>query len=246
MKKILLLCSVLISTMMVAQGHETFNNFEPGGNANSYQNGTFVGDNGIVWNYLQCRGDIELNGKALTLGRNRAEGQALTSGTISGGIGTLEFAYMQAFANNTGLQVYVNDNLVYTAVTDNEKDIPKNTGAIEINVEGDFVLKMVNPENVGQITVDDIIWTAHGTVGIEDNDFVGFSFYPNPASSVLNLKANQMITNVVAFNLLGQQVISKNQFLNNKVDLSSLTSGAYIFRVTFENGTERTFKVIKN
>lgn len=241
MKRILLLCAVFMSYLVSAQGHETFDNFETTGN--SYKNGSFVGQNGIEWTYIQCRGDLELNGRAITLGRNRAEGQQLSSATIPGGIGTLEFAYMQAFNSDVALQVFVNDNLVYTATTNDEKEIPKNTGPIEINMEGDFVLKLVNPENVGQVTVDDIIWTAHGTVGIEDNQQTSFSFYPNPVNTTLNIKANKEITNVQAFNLLGQQVVAKRRA--NKVDVSALTAGAYIFKVTFEDGSTKTFKVVK-
>lgn len=245
MKRILLLFSVLVSTMMVAQGHETFDNFEATGN--SYQNGTFLGQDGSEWSYIQCRGDLELNGKALTLGRNRAEGQSLTTGVIQGGIGTLNFNYIQAFSTDVYLEVYINDSEepIFVATSNDELDVIKNTGDIEVNVEGDFVLKFINQQGAGQVTIDDIIWTEYDVVGVEDNDFVGFSFYPNPVSSTLNLTANQEIVDVAAFNLLGQQVIAKNHFLNGKVDVSSLSAGAYIFKVTFENGNNKTFKVIK-
>lgn len=245
MKRILLLFSVLLSTMMIAQGHETFDNFE--GSGNSYQNGSFIGENGVEWNYIQCRGDLELNGRAITLGRNRAEGQSLTSAPIPGGIGTLKFSYIQAFSNDVYMEVYINDSEepIFVATSNDEKDVIKHTDEIEVNVEGDFVLKLVNPENAGQITVDDIIWTEYEVASVEDSNYVGFSFYPNPVNNTLNLTANQTIVDVAAFNLLGQQVIAKNNFSNGKVDVSSLSAGAYIFKVTFENGSNKTFKVVK-
>lgn len=245
MKKILLGCALLFSGLMFAQGHETFDNLDTTGN--SYGNGSFIGQGGIEWTYGQCRGDIELNGKAITLGRNRAEPMFLESALIPGGIGTLEFSYMQAFSKDVHMEVYVNNDLIYTATSNDELEVVKSSGTITVEVDGDFVLRFVNPGDVGQITLDDIIWTAHdGTVGIEDNLVTDFSYFPNPAENILNIQANQPITNVVAYNLLGQAVLNNNNFSNGQVDISSLTTGAYIFKVTFESGVDKTFKIIKH
>ena len=56
MKKALIILSLfLASTMLFAQGTETFANFPETGN--SYQDGTFLGQDGSTWTYWQCRGD---------------------------------------------------------------------------------------------------------------------------------------------------------------------------------------------
>lgn len=244
MKKILLGCALLLSGLTFAQGHETFDNLATTGN--SYANGSFIGQNGVEWTYGQCRGDIELNGKAITLGRNRAEPQFLESALIPGGIGTLEFSFMQAFSKDVHMEVYVNNDLIYTATTNDELEVIKSSGPITVEVAGDFVLKFVNPGDVGQVTLDDIIWTDHdATVGIDENEITGFSYFPNPANNIVNIQANQPISNVVAYNLLGQVVLNNNSFANGQVDISTLTTGAYIFKVTFENGADKTFKIIK-
>lgn len=154
----ILLFATLLSAVGYSQGHETFDNLEITGT--SYQDGSFTGQDGSEWNFLQSRGDSEITGKALMLGRNRTPDAELESGTISGGIGTLKFSYMQAFSNDVNLEVYVNGDLVYTATTDNELEVIKTTDDIEVNVEGDFTLKFFNPEGA-QVTIDDIIWTAH-------------------------------------------------------------------------------------
>lgn len=159
MKKILLLASVLLTTMVYAQGHETFSNLDLEGN--SYVNGSFVGDDGVAWTFGQSRGDIELNGKAITMGRNRAEPMFLET-TISNGMGNLEFSYAQAFSNNVGLEVLVNGDLIFTATSDDEMGVTKSSGVISVDVEGEVVLKFSNPDGMGQITLDDIIWTAAG------------------------------------------------------------------------------------
>ena len=157
MKKILLLASVMLSTMAFAQGHETFDNLDTEGN--SYLNGSFVGQDGIEWTYGQSRGDIELNGKALTIGRNRAEDMFLESAALTNGVGTLEFSYSQAFSNPVNLEVLVNGILVYTATSDDEQGVIKSSGVITVEAEAGAVIKFNNPDGA-QVTLDDIIWTA--------------------------------------------------------------------------------------
>ena len=230
--------------MTYAQGHETFDNLSLEGN--TYATGTFGGQDGVLWTFGEARGDLELNGTAITLGRNRPTPMFLESGTITNGIGTLEFSYYQSFTTNIGLEVLVNDELVYTATSDAENGVIKSSGIITVEVEGNAVLRFNNPEGVGQVTIDDIIWTAHGgTAGIDDKNSTGFSFFPNPAKDVLIISANISIENVEGYNLLGQKVINNGNFNDGQIDVSSLPVGLYVFRVTFENGIQESFKVMK-
>ena len=76
-------------------------------------------------------------------------------------------------------------------------------------------------------------------------DNASFSAQPNPVKDILNLSYNKNITNVAVFNLLGQVVI--NKAVNNtesKIDMSELTTGAYMVKVTADNQV-KTIKVIK-
>lgn len=243
MKKILLLLSVLLSTMTYAQGHETFDNLELTGN--SYTSGSFVGQDGVTWTFGEARGDLELNGAAITLGRNRENPMFLESETIATGIGTLEFSYIQAFTANVGVEVLVNGELVYTATSDDENGVVKSSGLISVDVEGDVVITFNNPATFGQVTIDDIIWTPGEIVGIDDNNTVGFNFFPNPANDVLNISAKIAIESVDAFNVLGQKVINNSHFNNGQVNVANLPAGSYLFQVKFENGTQQSFNILK-
>lgn len=104
---------------------------------------------------------------------------------------------------------------------------------------------MACDEDQGYGETEDYTVTVDGIVGTGDFTDVNFSFYPNPMSDVLYITANQNIESVSAYNVLGQQVVSNNQFANGKVDVSSLPTGTFIFRVTFEGGLEENFKVLK-
>ncbi len=92
---------------------------------------------------------------------------------------------------------------------------------------------------------EDYTVTVDGVAGIGDYSNLNFSYHPNPMNDVLYIKANQKIETVSGYNVLGQQVLNNNQFADGKVDVSSLPTGTFIFRVTFEGGFEKNFKVIK-
>ena len=145
---------------VAGQGLETFDNLELSGT--SYADGSFVGQDGITWTYVQCRGDMAIDGKAIMIGRNRDDQSHFYSSTISGGIGTLSFDYMQAYSTDVNLNVLVNDNVVATVTTSGEQNQPKESGEITVNVAGDFVIKFINVNNGdGQVVVDNIQWTAY-------------------------------------------------------------------------------------
>jgi hypothetical protein len=73
----------------------------------------------------------------------------------------------------------------------------------------------------------------------------GFASYPNPVIDILNLSYSKNIDKVQVMNLLGQEVIAKSiNTTDAKVDMSALTSGTYLVKVTSDNQI-RTIKVIK-
>ena len=83
------------------------------------------------------------------------------------------------------------------------------------------------------------------TVGIKDNVLAGFSFYPNPTSDVLNLKANGNIESVSLFNLLGQKVKSvKVDATSSNISLEGLAKGNYVMQVTVD-GQTANYKITK-
>lgn len=141
-------------------GMETFANLDLEGS--SYADGSFLGQDGSTWTYFQSRGDVEITEKALMLGRNRTPQANVYSGTIFGGIGTLNFDYMQAFSTDVNLNVLVNDVIVGNVTSDGEQNVIKNSGTITVNVGGPVVIKFISANNSdGQVVIDNIEWTAY-------------------------------------------------------------------------------------
>ena len=74
---------------------------------------------------------------------------------------------------------------------------------------------------------------------------INFQSYPNPVKDILNLSYNKNITLVSVINLLGQEVLSiKNSANDAKIDMSGLTAGAYMVKISSDNEV-KTIKVIK-
>ncbi|MGH2666678.1 T9SS type A sorting domain-containing protein [Flavobacterium sp.] len=76
-------------------------------------------------------------------------------------------------------------------------------------------------------------------------DTTNFMVYPNPVKDVLNLSYSKNISTVSVHNLLGQVVMSKNiNAPQSKIDLSNLSSGTYLVKVTVDN-LVKTVKIVK-
>ncbi|MBN2867788.1 MAG: lamin tail domain-containing protein, partial [Flavobacteriaceae bacterium] len=161
MKKLYFLLLTLLSfSISFSQGNETFDNFAETGT--SYADGTFVGNDGSTWTYLQSRGDQSITGKSIMLGRNRTPQAEVYSGTISGGVGTISFNYQRAFSTDVNLDIYVND-VVYGNVTSTDGTV-QNSGTITVNQPGNVIIKFKSVNNSdGQVTIDDITWTGFST-----------------------------------------------------------------------------------
>jgi hypothetical protein len=92
------------------------------------------------------------------------------------------------------------------------------------------------------------VWsfTTGLALSVEENQLEIFSAYPNPTSNVLNIKTTKEIDNFTVFNLLGQNVAtySKNDISNDSIDLSELSKGLYLVKISAE-GTTQTIRVAK-
>lgn len=77
-----------------------------------------------------------------------------------------------------------------------------------------------------------------------DSD-TAFSYYPNPVNTMLTLSSKKEISNVIVFNMIGQEVYTEiANSLKVNLDMSNLQSGAYFVKITMDNVT-KTIRVIK-
>jgi hypothetical protein len=83
------------------------------------------------------------------------------------------------------------------------------------------------------------------TLANQDFDMTKFNYYPNPVINLLNISYSQDMTSVKVFNMVGQQLMSKEINASaTQIDMSRYANGAYFIQVTTENAM-KTVRVIK-
>jgi hypothetical protein len=92
-------------------------------------------------------------------------------------------------------------------------------------------------------------WTATvsctGTLGIESNDFLDYSYYPNPTTGKVTISSKEAINEVMVYNVQGQLLFNqKMNELSTNVDISQFASGTYFFKLKI-NDKEANFKILK-
>ena len=88
--------------------------------------------------------------------------------------------------------------------------------------------------------VDDI--TVNANLSNATFDAYGFTLYPNPVTSILNIEYSKDITSAAVFNLLGQEVLVKAiNATQSQIDMSNLAAGTYLVKLIADGQT----KVIK-
>ena len=86
-----------------------------------------------------------------------------------------------------------------------------------------------------------------GTLGENSNEYIDFSYSPNPTNGNVSIMAKSLITEVAVYNVTGQ-LLYKNTVndLNTNVDIASFAVGTYFFKLKFDGEKEVNFKILKN
>ena len=96
------------------------------------------------------------------------------------------------------------------------------------------------------VYLDDFSFFHETTASVKDNAIEGFALYPNPVSNgILNISsASASVKNITIFDLLGRQLLSSSlSGVKSNVDVSSISAGTYISKVT-EAGKTATKKLV--
>lgn len=87
--------------------------------------------------------------------------------------------------------------------------------------------------------------TCTGTLGLEDADFLDYSYYPNPTNGKVTISSKDIITEVAVYNLQGQLLFNQRMNdLTTNVDISQFATGTYFFKLKF-NERQANFKILK-
>lgn len=90
------------------------------------------------------------------------------------------------------------------------------------------------------ITTNNYTTTVQATASTRDVQDRTVSIYPNPASNMVNIRADYSIESLQLFDLQGREVLSKNfedADMQRSVDLGNIHSGVYFLRASTSKGT---------
>lgn len=208
-------------------GSENFENIPA--SSSYFETNSWVNNN-ITWTASDSRTDQTINAKAIVI-RNGS----LTSSIITGGIKSLTVTTQLKFSGNPGnLILEINDIQVGT--------IPFNSGVVtttldNINIAGNIIIKLVNPNTGQRIAIDDLSWSCYSNLGISEiNRAAQLSIYPNPVQSGEYLYLNKKVNEILIYNTEGR-LIKKSNLKSNSILIDNLLKGVYFLKT--ENSTHK-------
>jgi len=94
--------------------------------------------------------------------------------------------------------------------------------------------------------VDDFLFQdSFINIGIDEIEAKGFVAFPNPVNDVLTMRADENITSVTVYNMLGQEVYYREiGAISHTINTSNFANGTYIVEVVIDS-TVGSIKVVK-
>ena len=110
-------------------------------------------------------------------------------------------------------------------------------------------LNYCNGVDARQSLIDNHNWTINdagldcSTAGVDDQNQLVVSVYPNPTSDIVYIEGNYTQLKVVVYNILGKEVVNKS--ITNSIDISHLENGVYLMKLS-DGSKLTTQRIIKN
>lgn len=184
--------------------------------------------------------ELIIGNSVTTIGNNAFRGcSGLTSVTIPNSvttIGNVAFGYCSSLTsiNNEAETPQSITSDVFNGVN---KDIPLYVPAGSVGLYS---------AAEGWKDFTNIIGVSTGIENINDNSRPALQLYPNPVKSELYIQSGMQITQVNIYSLQGKHLKSFPLYQDNeKIDVSSLQSGAYIVKAAATGGKTYTGKFVK-
>jgi hypothetical protein len=177
--------------------------------------------------------DVSRSASAATAGSNSSVSRVYSSSALlSGFTGTLSFYYLEGELNNI-----VEDNLVLELQADDDSWTTYDGTVDEVNNTVSYTFN--DPVSFKAITAS----AKDATLTIEDIYPLDskVSVYPNPTAKRIYIQGENVLQ-AELFDLRGRKVKATNQ---KQIDLSDITSGSFILKVTTDNNYTKSFKIIK-
>ena len=177
--------------------------------------------------------DVSRSATAVTAGANSSVSRVYSSSAIlSGFTGTLNFSYLEGELNDIA-----EADLVLELQADDDSWTTFGGTVDEVNNTVSYTFN--DPVSFKAVTAS----SADATLTVEDIYPLDsrISVYPNPTANRIYILGENVLQ-AELFDLRGRKVKATNQV---QIDLSDITSGSFILKVTTDNNKSKSFKIIK-
>ena len=177
--------------------------------------------------------DVSRSATAAAAGTNSSVSRVYSSSALlSGFTGTLTFSYLEGELNDIA-----EADLVLELQADDDSWTTYGGTVDEVNNTVSYTFN--DPVSFKTVTAS----SANATLTIEDIYPLDsrISVYPNPTANRIYIQGENIIQ-AELFDLRGRKVKTTNQ---KQIDLSDITSGSFILKVTTNNNKSKSFKIIK-
>ncbi len=208
---------------------ETFTNIPS--SASNYAVRTWTGNDGGTWTASRARTDETIDGQAITIDyRSSSQEESLTSPQIANGIGSLTITTQRKYGSGSGtLNLYVNDTFINTIPYSGTAE----TFTInDINVTGNVTIS-IRATGAERIAIDNLSWTCHTGLGLDDTTIEQVQVYPNPVKNQLHVVLNNTtLTTLEIYDVLGKNVFKQTIQHSGNISTENLKAGIYILKIT--------------
>ena len=177
--------------------------------------------------------DISRSASAAAAGTNSSVSRVYNSSAlISGFTGTLTFSYLEGELNDIA-----EADLVLELQADDDSWTTYGGTVDEVNNTVSYTFN--DPVSFKAVTAS----SADATLTVEDIYPLDsrISVYPNPTANRIYIQGENVLQ-AELFDLRGRKVKATNQ---KQIDLSDITSGSFILKITTDNNNTKSFKIIK-
>ncbi len=121
------------------------------------------------------------------------------------------------------------------------------TGTTDVRIALRYFVTDGGPTGINSfyIGIDELEVSA--TLGVEDFSLLSLKYFYNKDTKILSLDSQSKLSNIDIYNILGQEVLTKNLTSNYaEINLSYLQAGVYLVKITGNNNAFKTIKLVVN
>lgn len=227
-----------------------FETFDNSSATTPYTDGSFIGNNGITWNYVQSRNQhtFPINGKGIML-RRASDSSKVYSSTVPNGIGDFSCKLLKGFsgAGNRQVELFVNSVSIATSIAwDNTET--QTFSVPGINVGGIDVVVEIRNITENQVVIDDIKWTCYdGCTPL--HTIANFHPTSGPAGTIITI-AGAGFTGATNVRFAGEPAshfeVVNDTIIEATVPADGLTGRIAITLAHCDRTSVNTFTVLRN